>query len=99
MQHFKQQFMRLRNLVHPVKQWYTEREVCAWKGVSYATFSRAENRWLLPSGGETKVVGPGRQRMYHIDDVLPWLAKTQDDIKAECPFRRSGVTAEGSVPA
>jgi len=37
-------FMRLWNLVHPVKQWYTEREVCEWKGVSYATFSRAENR-------------------------------------------------------
>lgn len=67
------------------RYWYTAKEACALKGVSYNTLRKPENRHLLPAYGRpTEVLRAGRCReMYSVSEVADWLPKTEEEIERE----------------
>lgn len=72
------------------KQWYSAREACEIKGISYHTLRKRDRngktrRHLLPNFGRgTKVLSYGKYRdMYSREQVAEWLPKTQEQIEAE----------------
>lgn len=72
------------------KYWYTAKEACEIKGVSYHTLRKREadgrtRRYLLPNYGRgTQVLSFGKYReMYSREQVSEWLPKTQEQIERE----------------
>lgn len=65
------------------REWWTEADACARKGVSHSVLRRPENRRYLPNHGmPARVMRNGRySKMYHWTWVAEWLPLTEAEIE------------------
>ena len=75
----KREIGQLKSLILPQKAWFTREECCALKGINPKTLEKYP--WLYPNFNKPQRVG--RRSMFSLSDVLEWLPKTDEQLKAE----------------
>jgi len=71
----------------PRKDWYTLKECCERKNVSFSTIQKPAYRYLMPPN-PTRV---GCKLMYSAETVEWWVKQTDEDMRRFCEHNGRGV--------